>query len=63
MLALASGGKTRLLLLWFHIYALLATRPLYSLDTTCAAKATEAVGQSRAPDNLASLLTVLKSFQ
>ncbi|WP_409372913.1 RebB family R body protein [Pseudomonas cichorii] len=35
---------------------------IYNVDT-CAAKATEAVGQSAAPDNLASLLTVLKSFQ
>ncbi|MBX8521055.1 RebB family R body protein [Pseudomonas cichorii] len=36
---------------------------IYNVDTTGAAKATEAVGQSAAPDNLASLLTVLKSFQ
>ncbi|WP_405046136.1 RebB family R body protein [Pseudomonas serbiensis] len=36
---------------------------IYNVDTASAAKATEAVGQSGAPDNLKSLLTVLKSFE
>lgn len=36
---------------------------IYSVDTTAGAAATEKVAQGGVPDNLTSLLTVLKSFQ